>query len=234
MRTLVVSSALAVAGVVLNCSNESSFNKMGGSDGTVVEDRLVTGALVNEYTKTEVFVVEKIDSPLDILLIVDDSGSMSTNGYSQNLRDNLNPLLGHIADSDWQIVIKTTSKQGCFRAQINKGDPDYKTKFENAIGEIISRGDGREEEAIQVATIALNEEGGFALSGDSNPTVCQEAKLKWLRDNSVVAILIVSDEDVDVTCDTSGDGTNGCIDTFYDRLVAIREPHVTAKVYGIP
>ena len=226
---------LFLLAITIGCSNEGSFIKSikDGNDA-VTEEQFASTVLVEQITKTEVFTVEKVDSSLDILLIVDDSGSMGP--YNGQLKDNLNPLLEHIADSDWQIVIKTTSMQGCFRAQIREGETDYETKFEDAIAGIISGGDGGEEEAIQVATKALREEFPLKSFGENlfSGNLCDNgSKLTWLRDNSVVAILIVSDEDVDATCDTNRDGTNGCIDTFYDQLATIRDPHVTAKIYGI-
>lgn len=224
--------------VAIGCSNEGSFIKSikGGDDATTRVDQLTSIALVDEFTKTETFTVERIDSPLDILLIVDDSGSMS--GHNTNLKNNIPSLLGHIEDSDWQIVIKTTDmSEDCFQAQIKKGEANFEQKFADAIQGIIDEGGG-DEKAIQVATKALQEKFSLKHYSESGTFSCSSSNeqnhLKWLRKNSVVAVLIVSDEDVDGHCDDDGnDDTNLCIDAFYAQLAALRKPHVTAKVYGI-
>jgi hypothetical protein len=112
---------------------------------------------------------------LDLLIVIDDSGSMAEE--QNNLSTKLAPLLEYIKDSDWRIGVVTTDPgRGCSRAVIQKSDSGIATTFANAINAGLA-GSGNEQGILQ------------AVAGLS----CASAP--FVRANSTVAVLIVSDED---------------------------------------
>ena len=151
--------------------------------------------------------------PLDILIVMDNSGSMKQE--QANLSTKLSKLLTYVADSNWRISVVTTDPaDGCGQHIVTKGDPDVETAFADAITRGIE-GSGNERGILQ----AVN---GLSCDGGS-----------WLRPNSTLATLIVSDED------NCSDGTkcNGqawqSADYLIDHLKTIRVPGVNARVYGL-
>jgi hypothetical protein len=120
---------------------------------------------------------------LDILIVIDNSSSMEV--YQQRMAGALTPLLSNISNLDWQIGIVTTDS-ACLRGgtTIKSGDfvsnPQVAAeKFRTAVtpgggGAVIERG-------ILYATEGLKGHCG-------NPAN------SWLRPNSTVAALLVSDE----------------------------------------
>lgn len=152
---------------------------------------------------------------LDILIVVDNSGSMAEEQH--NLSTKLEPLLQYVSGSDWRIgVVTTDPAQGCLRALINKGDHNYKTAYRNAIM-AGTNGTGYEQGILQ----AVN-----GLKGACN-------NKSFLRPNSTVAVLIVSDED---NCSNGGDCRNqdyASADYLLNYLDSIREVSVNARVYGL-
>jgi hypothetical protein len=112
---------------------------------------------------------------LDLLIVIDDSGSMAEE--QMNLSTKLAPLLEYIKDSDWRIgVVTTDPARGCSRAVIQKGDSGVGASFSNAINAGLA-GSGNEQ-GIRQAVAGLS---------------CATAP--FVRANSTVAVLIVSDED---------------------------------------
>jgi len=148
---------------------------------------------------------------LDLQLVIDNSGSM---GQEQtNLASKLGPLLSAVVDTDWQIHVTTTSvAEGCSRGLIKKSDADFATKFADAVTAGIS-GQPNERGVYQ----ALE---GLKCSPD------------WVRANSVVAVLIVSDEDncSDGACPSVDEKTGKML---LDYLASIRKVGETARVYGL-
>lgn len=153
---------------------------------------------------------------LDILIVVDDSGSME--GEQRNLSTKLEPLLSEINESDWRIGVITTSiKQTGLRALISKGDAKAAERFKSAVTPG-TRGSGDERGIYQ------------AVQGLKDPS--------FLRTGSSVAVLIVSDED---NCSTGVD-SESCRDeesrfatylTDYLSKTAQRELKTQARVYGL-
>ncbi len=152
---------------------------------------------------------------LDIMIVVDSSGSMSQE--QANLSTKLNPLLSYVSNSDWRIAVNTTDPAaGCMRSIINKGDANYEQAFANAVTPGIN-GSGNERGILQ----AVN-----GLKGDCLST-------PWLRPNSTVAVLIVSDED---NCSAGNDcGAQPYASGSYltDYLASIRTVGTNARVYGL-
>jgi hypothetical protein len=156
---------------------------------------------------------QSASKPLDILVVIDNSGSMQEEQI--NLSQRLLPLLSYVNESDWRIGVVTTDPAGgCLRRLIKKGDADASTVFSQAVTAGTS-GDGNERGVLQ----AVN-----ALKCVQNP---------WIRAVSSLAILFVSDED---NCsDGSGCGNAAFARKEYleDYLNQIRVPGVNAKVYGL-
>ena len=156
---------------------------------------------------------------LDILVVIDNSNSMQEE--QANLSSKLEPLLSHVEKADWQIsVITTDPNDFCQRALIKKTDLNAKTKFSNAVNAGIN-GNGLERGILR-AVVGLKAE-------------CTTQK--WVRPDSTLAVLIVTDED---NCGPGPNTNNYCSGAadlnssyLYDYLATIRKPGVDAKVYGV-
>lgn len=108
------------------------------------------------------------DRPLDILLVIDSSVSMSS--VHKNLSANLNSLLDKVKESNWRIVITSSTYNDCLRAVINKGDPDYTQRFTTAIDSLTYSNLLKEnkwfsttEDIVRMATKALPTVAGSKL-----------------------------------------------------------------------
>lgn len=152
---------------------------------------------------------------LDILIVIDDSGSM--NVEQQLVAANLPSLLTYIKDSKWRIAVVTTGN-GRLTGVISKGDTDPEAKFSQAIA-VGAAGNGNEK-GIQYA-----KEGLLKLLPNGT---------SWLRPDSSVAILIVSDED-NCSDDGKGCGTNpyAKIDYLTSYISTIRPATNPVKVHGL-
>lgn len=153
---------------------------------------------------------------LDILLVVDNSASMAEE--QQNLSTKIMPLLSSITQTNWRIgVVTTDPADTCLRALITKDDADAGEKFRRAVQAGI-KGSGNER-GILVAERSIT--GKCGLNND------------WLRPNSTLAILIVSDED---NCSNGGD-CGGADYTYASYLTnAMGRDRVlgsTARAYGL-
>lgn len=136
-------------------------------------------------TKTETFDQEDV-GVVDILVVIDDSGSMSQE--QKNLSDKLDDLLMYLGQADWKIgVVTTTPKSDCQITLIDSQDPNASQKFRSAV-KPGTGGSGNEQGIRQAVT---------GLQCSNNP---------WLRADSTVAVLIVSDED---NCSNDGAGCQG-------------------------
>ena len=117
---------------------------------------------------------------LDILLAIDNSGSMSNE--IAMVRNNLGGILSHVGDSNWQIAMV-------------KSDPHRNCAVE---GRIMSTTSTYNDAYTQLLTFNL--EGGsehmlkkvrWALEGKSG----SQCDGSWLREGSTVAVIVVSDEE---------------------------------------
>jgi hypothetical protein len=165
-------------------------------------------------TKTETFGQMNL-GVLDLLIVVDNSGSMSDE--QQNLAARLDPLMQFVMESDWRINIVTSDPgNGCSRAIIRRGDPNVEATFRSAIM-AGTNGNGNEQ-GIRMAVEGLS---------------CPQAN--WLRPNSSIAVLFVSDED---NCSNRGRGCqapynspNYLINHLSQNLG--RVPGKNARIYGL-
>jgi len=194
---------------------------------------------------------------LDILLVIDDSGSM--NLQHQTLSTRLNDLLSAVSDTDWQIAIITTNPLSCLLTVIDKHTPNYTGIFTESINLKNLRASHKDlrlydmygghyvEQAVYGAIRGLRGDCIEARSysdelSDVNHTeyrrlatenrhgfnsICHPKKT-WVRDGSMLAVLLITDEDHQ--CNHH----HGChITDFYFYLKSIRTPHATGRVYGL-
>lgn len=153
---------------------------------------------------------------LDVLIVIDNSGSMSQEQI--NLSTKLVPLLSYVAESDWKIGIVTTdASDSCLRDVITKGQSDAETAFRDAINAGTS-GSGLEA-GVPQAVRALDPS---CLGGSS-----------WIRNNSTLAVLFVSDEDNCSNGSNCATPEHNTADYLLDYLSTIREVGVNAKVFGL-
>ena len=134
-----------------------------GQDGTPVTDQ---------------FTQASSSGVVDILIVIDNSGSMRQEQIG--MADRMQPLLSAISGANWRIgVVTTRESDGCMRAVINKGDADAEQAYRNALDAGAS---GGIEKGILQALNGLD---------------CQGTQ--WLRTSSTLAVLFVTDEDDDST-----------------------------------
>lgn len=152
---------------------------------------------------------------LDLLIVIDNSGSMAEE--QQNLAARLDPLMQFVNESDWRInIVSTDPANGCSRAVIRRGDPNAEATFRNAI--MAGTNGSGNEQGIRMAVEGLS---------------CPQAN--WLRPNSSIAILFVSDED---NCSSRGSGCSAPYNApqyLLDHLSKNlgRMPGKDARIYGV-
>ena len=165
-------------------SQMKSFNLTGSTQQIVdsytqpaaspVENEFVQGSAAGSTMDT--FLQDGNQGLLDIVLVVDNSGSMAEEQV--NLSTKLSPLINEVSNSDWRIgIISTDERDTCVRRVISKTDADPVNDFESVISSLGILGDGTER-GISQSVAAMN---------------CAENQ--WMRPGSKVAVLIVSDEE---------------------------------------
>lgn len=160
-------------------------------------------------TKSQTFNADVAYGPIDIVVVIDNSGSMSQE--QAKLAPNLASLLTYISHTSWQVgVISTDTQDTCLRRLIKKGDANAQTAFQEVIDGAGTNGSGDEKGLYQAKT-------GLSCSN-------------WLQSGSAVAALIVSDEDncSNGSCSNSAYGT-GVLQTYLDSI----RPSERTAVYGI-
>jgi hypothetical protein len=169
----------------------------------------------------EEFPIQRLDK-LDLLLVVDNSSSMGP--YQEKLSAGLAPLLTHISNTDWRIMVTSISAlrrrnpadpnvidrfYGCPR--INPADPQDRA--------VISRDDYVRDPAsvnrqfawkVMVGETGDPIERGVLAATSGLLGECGEASRSWIRADAHKAVLMLTDEencgsDPDQNCDTSPD-----------------------------
>ena len=198
----------------------------------------LAGQMVNDENM-EMFPISIVDRKLDILMVIDNSTSM--NLPNTQLSEKLTPLLSKISVSDWQIVVTTSMISDCLRGILKKGkhgNEEFKEIVSKVHANYLSKKEralSGNEQVVKMATRALH---GMPLATNAGHYIdldCSGTTQHWLRPDSLLVVLMITDEDAD---DHSHLPQNRCedlvcIDTFYQKLSSLREPHVSAKVYGI-
>ncbi len=169
-------------------------------------------------TETQAF-DQVANRPLDLLVVIDNSNSMTEE--QKNLSTKLAPLLSFIQDTDWQIGIVTTDPdQTCLRKLVKKGDANALTAFAQGVTAGVA-GSNNERGLLQ----AYRSISGDCPAGGPAQT--------WVRPESTLGVLIVSDED---NCSDGLDcpGKAYANATFLTNyLSSIRELGKNARVYGL-
>lgn len=169
---------------------------------------------------TENFSIKTPDK-LDLLLVIDNSSSMTP--YQNRLASGLLPLLSHLKNTDWQIMIITTSPIrrpnrdnteiskifGCPR--LNKADPYdraiiNKSEFEQDPIRAIKRFEWK----VTVGETGDPVERGLLAAIQGLKGECGDTSLPWVRPDSHKAVLLLTDEencgsDLDQNCNDSPD-----------------------------
>ena len=160
---------------------------------------------------------------LDILLVIDNSGSMGS--HQGKVAANLDALLQYIRASNWQIAVIGTKLSSCLSERITKNTPKVQSKYRQLVNlGAMGNGEYYFYKAIH------------GLKGECNGTVSP-----WLRDGSTVAVLIVGDQFNE--CHERNDGGDHSGEALppdglcrssdlVAHLQALR-PRGKAKLYGI-
>ena len=222
-------------------------------DDSADKDDLSSGTMsTGEGDNFEVFQVGVTDRKLDILIVVDNSTTMDT--ANTQLSEKITPLISEISASDWQIAVTTSTITDCLRGILTKGKSDL-GEFKEIISKVhsnylssIDRASSNNEQVVKMARRALE---GMALAKNAGKNIdidCRGEKQHWLRSNSLLVVIMITDEDADdpthphgglPPSDPHGNPSDyrcenlSCIDDFYTYLSKIRLPHVSAKIYGI-
>ena len=161
---------------------------------------------------TETFNTDLSYGAIDILVVVDNSGSMGNE--QAKLAPQLASLLTYVDHASWQVsVITTDARNKECGSLIKKGDPGYIDAFKQDINDAGTRGSGNERGFYQ------------AMHGLS----CKMSNKDWLQPNSAVAVLIVSDEDnCSRGCTNAAEGTNSL-----KNFLATLRPSGSTGVFGI-
>lgn len=179
----------------------------------------------NGNKQTDTFQRERHKGLLDLLLVIDDSGSMKE--VHKRLKNRLNNLLTDIDNSNWQIkIVDADLNKKCDQPIITLTN---KTDYEKRLTSLATDG-SLQERTLQKARAALK------LSPYEN--VCPA----WLRAGSTLAAVIVTNEnhqcDNPSAPDIRGDGDTN---SFYcdspngvsDFITAFRGIRTHTRLYGI-
>ena len=211
--------------MVISCSEAEFFNEttqiqsvekddLGGeSEG---DDQLALASKTRSETRQQTF-DQKQRGVLDILLVIDNSGSMRP--IQKKLQQNLANLLEAITDSNWQIAVIGTKRADCLqRTVINKNTNNYQQEYARLV-DLGASGDG---EYLVYS----------AIRGLDNICDGQQGKA-WLRDGSSIAVLMVSDQDNECGAPFPLPNNARCsIDDLRAHLNKLR-PDNNARVYGL-
>ena len=186
---IVVWSVFALSAIIaglISCNEpESLIQSASEPEKTILASGDIV-KLTSEDLLVETFTPQRQGSGLlDILLVIDDSESMEEEQIG--LASRLSDLLKYIEDSDWQIRIITTDDDddNCLRTPPITAE--NKEIFQSIVNNLGTDGSGKEH-AVQMAIRGLQGK-------------CDETTTPWLRENSVIAILIVTDEDHRDSCE---------------------------------
>ena len=154
---------------------------------------------------------------LDILLVIDNSGSMDP--IQTKLKKNLANLLDAVAESNWQIAVIGTKRADCLqRSIINKDTNNYQQEYARLV-DLGASGDG--EYLVYSAIRGLD-------------NICDDQRAgSWLRDGSSIAVLMVTDQDNECGAPFPLPSNARCsIAELRSHLNKLR-PDGNARVYGL-
>ena len=165
---------------------------------------------------------------LDLLLVVDDSISMSivrtgsTSSVHAKMVNNLSGLLSQINNSNWQInIVDVDTNQLCEHTIINRTNQ----ALYGSTLQALKNSPNLVERAIIKSRIALG--------------LDRRCNYSWVRANSTLALIIITDEDHQCTnsgaADNRGNDSNSffCGNELSDFITAFRRIRPTTRLYGI-
>lgn len=221
---------IAVIGTACSAM-EASFSTASSSDDAVRQAAELSGEqsleLVHEGAGTELnmeesFVPSRVKNrKLDILMVIDESQSMQA--QREELAASLSHLLKYegLANSDWRIGVISSARDSLLRQPfITAADQ------EQEFAEQVKHPSGGDSGDLNVERALYN--ASRALQGN--------AGRNWLRKNSIAVVLIITDEDhrqCNRATDSCSDVAAYSLQNFYEELRDLRQPQVTAKIYGI-
>lgn len=147
---------------------------------------------------------------LDILLVIDSSGSMS--GEQTQMMNNLESLLSQVTHTDWQIKVVNTDPNCKSSETITVLTPDYENVYKTSINVGTS---GGTEYALWNARKSL--EGNC------------DGKKAWVRPDSSIAMIVVTDEGHQCPSDKSSSCSLSAFTTYFQGLRSSGK----AKAYGL-
>jgi len=221
----IILTVMAIS-LIAGCgADEVSF--VGNSDGVPLQTiNLIQGEVGERYvqqaeTQREQFQQDLKEAKLDLLIVMDNSGSMQP--QQGNMASRMEALLSSVSDADWQIAVTTTdTSDPCIIGTLRRGEPNLNSRFHDLMTQG-TNGSPREM-GIFTAERALR-----------MPAGCNTAP--WVRPDSVIAVLIVSDED---NCSLGLRLGNDCpgaphqrADYLINYLSSVRTVGETARVYGL-
>lgn len=178
-------------------------------------------------------ILEPSRIPVDILFVVDVSPSMPPD--NTQLFQQILPLALKFTQYKWQVAITTSISSDCLRSLVKKSilvdlvkiGYDFHKQTYPSLDDYI-RPAAKYEEVMLMATKAIQSK----LPLHNALTRCSGKAKKWLRDNSMLAIVLVTDEDVEHHPAGKQCRNRSCIDAFWTQLQKIRKPHITSRIYG--
>ncbi len=202
--------------ITLESLSVDGNNQFKQIDRLQVTDNRKQGSSATSHSETTI--QENADKILDIVIVIDNSGSMKQE--QENLASKLSPLLSNISDSDWRISVITTDPNEPCQVEnglIQNSDSDLNSRFSNAIQQGVKGGGN--EQGIRRAVTGLQPCDGIP---------------NWVRSDSHIAVIIVSDED---NCSLNGLGCQNkpwnTEQYLIDHLNTSRVAGQNAKVYGL-
>ena len=174
------------------------------------------------HEKSDKFVRSRDKGLLDLLLVIDDSESMkNVHGY---LKDGLSDLLQQIDNSNWQIkIVDVDFDNKCQSTIITK---DNRDRYRQLL-QTFSANPNSQERTLQKAKAALH------LNPFNND--CPS----WLRDDSTLAAIIITDENQQCNANSSSPDNNGNDNSFFcgnlvgDFISGFQNLRTYTKLYGI-
>lgn len=211
---------------------------------------------VVDTSESEITTLRRSETLLDILLVVDNSSSMRR--VNETLRTNFSALIPDpsiaggekkIGANPWRIAITTSTASECLWSVMNKEDRGiigHASEFQRTLSSLEFFGSSRTrvqrintntEQTVQMATRALAGElakwDGTQDAGEE----CAGTARSWLREKSLLAVILISDEDADdkTQPDDRCGGTDAtdCLKKLWNKIGEVRVPRRTAEVYAM-
>ena len=214
-----------------------------------------TPPVSNSGVDNEATTLRGTETPIDILLVIDNSSSMRR--VNEVLRANFSSLIPDpssnrqkIGVNPWRIAITTSTASECLWAVMNKEDRGivgHAAEFQRVLSSFeyfdSSRTKAQQqntyvEQTVQMATRALAGELATWDNTQDAGNECQGTANSWLREKSLLAVILMSDEDADDKTQSAnsrcgGADNTGCLKKLWNKIKELRVPQRTAELYGM-